>query len=73
MRSRCSAERLLEGEDVFEEPVERSSGSRFHDRSHGDDLYFTYPEQDFAPAEQRLPCADKLREYFAANGIELIQ
>jgi histidine triad (HIT) family protein len=34
----------------------------------GDDLYFTRPEQDFALAEQRLPYADKLREYFESTG-----
>jgi histidine triad (HIT) family protein len=33
----------------------------------GDDLYFTRPEPDFAPAEQRLPYADKLREYFEST------
>jgi histidine triad (HIT) family protein len=33
----------------------------------GDDLYFTRPDPDFVPAEQRLPYADKLRDYFAAQ------
>jgi histidine triad (HIT) family protein len=33
----------------------------------GDDLYFTRPQQDFAPAAQRLPYANKLREYFEST------
>ena len=33
----------------------------------GDDLYFTRPEQDFAPAEQRLPYSDKLRKCFTSS------
>jgi histidine triad (HIT) family protein len=33
----------------------------------GDDLYFTRPQQDFSPAEQRLPYADKLREHFEST------
>jgi hypothetical protein len=33
--------------------------------SRPDELYFTHPEPDFAPAERRLPYADLLREYFA--------
>ncbi len=33
----------------------------------GDDLYFTHPQRDFRPAEERLPYADRLRDYFAST------
>jgi histidine triad (HIT) family protein len=33
----------------------------------GDNLYFTYPDQDFRPAEQRMPFADKLRKHFEST------
>jgi histidine triad (HIT) family protein len=32
----------------------------------GDDLYFTRPDPDFRPAEQRLAYANKLREHFGS-------
>jgi histidine triad (HIT) family protein len=34
----------------------------------GDDLYFTHPDVEWAPAERRRPYADTLREYFDAAG-----
>lgn len=34
----------------------------------GDDLYLTRPEPDFAPAEQRLLYANRLREHFDTAG-----
>lgn len=33
-------------------------------RYSGDNLYFTYPDRDFRPAEQRVVFADKLRKHF---------
>ena len=53
------------------EPAGNQDRWHFHlhvfPRYTGDDLYFTHPEPDCAPAGQRLPYADKLRAYFASS------